>query len=65
MKKLILLVFPILLLAACKTPGIEDEKTNSTKESITEPATNNNTTSNDEASKPKDGEITWETTIHW
>ena len=65
MKKLILLLFPMLLLAACKTPGIVDEETNSSKTSTNEQATDTNTTNNDETSKPKDGEITWETTIHW
>ena len=72
MRKLVFIIIPILLLASCKTPNKVDETTTSVEVSTTTPnetipTTNtdtNNATSN-EISTPKDGEITWETTIHW
>ncbi len=66
MRKLVFIIIPILLLASCKTPNKVDETTTNTPNE-TIPTTNtdtNNTTSN-ETSTPKDGEITWEPTIHW
>ncbi len=66
MRKLVFIIIPILLLASCKTPNkVDDTTTTTPNETIPTTNTDTNNTTSNETSIPKDGEITWEPTIHW